>query len=405
MRVKTFEASDMKQALRRVREDLGPAAVIVSTRPVRRERGLLGLKGRSALEVTAALDEPRPGEALVVRDTHPAEGRITRPIEPALKPDVWAVQQAVGPVLDEVRALRERMAALDRRGAEEPNDVRSDLAQIRSMLDSLIGARRTETAAQVSAAQRMFYFLLSRGVDEQLARDLARRVLARVESGRTVDVERLKLVLAAEMRRDLTRARRGVAPERVQIFIGPSGAGKTTAVAKLAARVARSSPDGALVVTADPRRSAPAEPMARFGEMLRVPVEHAVGPDGLARAIERGRDRERILVDTPGGSHRDPALLRRLGSLIAGAGAAEVMLVLAATSRSADSREILQAYSKLPWSRLIVTKLDETSVYGELYNSVAQSGRPIACVSDGPTVPGRIHALEVAEILRKVLHG
>ena len=81
------------------------------------------------------------------------------------------------------------------------------------------------------------------------------------------------------------------------------------------------------------------------------------------------------------------------------------MLVMSATTRALDSREILEAYAELPCSRLIMTKLDETRVYGELYNCMVRSGRPIACVTNGQAVPEHLESLDIAGILRKVLHG
>ena len=81
------------------------------------------------------------------------------------------------------------------------------------------------------------------------------------------------------------------------------------------------------------------------------------------------------------------------------------MLVLSATTRAADSRDILEAYGDLPYSRLILTKLDETRVYGELYNAIVRSGRPIACVTNGQAVPEHLESLDAPGILRKVLHG
>jgi flagellar biosynthesis protein FlhF len=207
------------------------------------------------------------------------------------------------------------------------------------------------------------------------------------------------------MRADLTRAERGRPPSRVQLFVGPTGVGKSTTIAKLAARAARSDPKATLIITTDVHRIASVEQMARFGEILSVPVEVAISPEDLARALDKASDKEFVFVDTPGRSHRDAAAMRALQHLVAAAGDCEVLLVTAATTRSADSRDVLEAYAEIPWSRLVMTKLDETRLYGELYNNVVRSGRPIACASTGQAVPEHLESLDVAGILRKVLHG
>jgi flagellar biosynthesis protein FlhF len=420
MRVKTFEAVDMKQALQLVREQLGPAAVIVSSRSVRRDAGLFGLIGRKVLEVTAAAEEAPSGEPVELQGSRaPQLPDTTRaPLMPAgararsaagrttgVYHDIWAVKQAVDPVLDEVRALRESLPSTDERSALHASELRSDLAQIRGLLGALASSPALGADPQGAAAQRLFYFLLARGIDESLARSLVQRVVSRVETGSLGDLERLKLNLAAEMRADLSRAERGAPPSRVQVFVGPTGVGKTTTIAKLAARAQRALPGSVLVITTDVHRVAAVEQMVRFGELISVPVEVAIGPDDLARAIARGAQRDQILIDTAGRSPRDPSAMTQLRALIAAAGECEVMLVASATTRSADSADLLEAYAALPWSRLILTKLDETRVFGELYNDVVRSGRPIACATNGQSVPEHLESLDVPGILRRVLQG
>lgn len=410
MRVKTFDAVDMKQALNLVRRELGPRAVIVSSRAVRRDGGLFGMLGRKVLEVTAAAEEDAPAPPSEVHGARPAElGSAPRTAAKtragSAYHDLWAVKQAVDPLLDEVRAMRETMGELEDRVSSQPDDLRSDLAQIRTMLASMVASGSVHADAEGAAAQRLFYFLLGRGVDEPLVRSLVQRVVSRVESGGLGDLDRLKLNLAAEMRLELGRAERRSPPSRVQLFVGPTGVGKTTTIAKLAMRAARSGAESVQVITTDVHRVAAVEQMIRFGEILQIPVEVAIGPDDLRRAIENASEKDRIFVDTSGRSHRDRSSMRSLASLLDAAGEAETLLVMSATTRAIDSAEILDAYAEIPWSRLVMTKLDETRVYGELYNCVVRSGRPIACVTNGQAVPEHLESLDIPGILRMVLHG
>jgi flagellar biosynthesis protein FlhF len=402
MQVRTFEAVDMKQALQLVKKEMGPRAVIVASRSVRKDGGLFGLLGRKVLEVTAA-SEDGPEPELAPSAPPAGTARLGSRRGSNVYNEIRAVKQAVDPVLDEVRSIRETMAAFDSQRAPANDDLRADIAQIRTLLSSLVGSGLLGPDAEGAAAQKLYYFLLARGIDDPLARSLVQRVVSRVDSGALGDIERLKLNLAAEMRHDLARAARGSPPSRVQIFIGPTGVGKTTTVAKLAARAAQGSPEGALLVTTDVHRVAAVEQMMRFGDMLNIPVEVAISAEDLSRAL--GRSDRRVFIDTAGRSHRDPVTVRALKTLIDAAGDAEVMLVLSATTRAADSREILATYMQLPCSRLILTKLDETRVYGELFNCVVRSGRPLACVSTGQAVPQHLESLDVPGILRKVLHG
>ncbi len=411
MQVKTFEAVDMKQALQLVKDELGPRAVIVSSRSVRRDGGLFGLLGRRVLEITAATESGAPAQTPEARGVAPTAAAPAGPRGGGSRGgrgtgayhDIWAVKQAVDPVLDEVRALREAVQAPV--GSDtSTEDLRSDIVQIRTILSSLVGQAGFGADAEGAAAQRLYYFLLARGIDEPLARSLVQRVVARVETGALADLDRLKLNLAAEMRADLSRAARGAAPSPVQIFVGPTGVGKTTTIAKLAARSQRDGGD-ALIVTTDVHRVAAVEQMVRFGELISVPVEVAIGPEDLRRTIERNAARDQIFVDTAGRNHRDAASMRALQGLVSAVDDREILLVCSATARATDSREILDAHADLAWSRLVMTRLDETRTHGELFNNVVRSGRPIACVTTGQSVPEHLESIDVPGILRKVLHG
>ncbi len=363
VRVRTFEAVDMAEALRRAREELGPDAVIVSSRERRPEGSAFGALTRPLFEVTAAV----PGEEAV--GTADADASLVT--EPA------------------------------RDVAWDPA-ARADLGEIRALLAALVTTGSVAPAAEGAAAQRLFYVLLARGIDEPLARGIVQRVVARVPAGSLGDFEYLRAQAASEMRSDLARAERSGLPGRVQLFVGPTGVGKTTTIAKLAARAAYATPDGVLVVTTDVQRVAAVEQLARWGEILGLPVEVAVSPADLARTLARAADRERVFVDTAGRSPRDTRGVAELAALVAAADDAEVILVLSATTRAADSRELLELYGKLPVSRLVVTKLDETRVHGELYNAVVRSGRPIACVTTGQNVPDDLASLDVTGVLRTV---
>jgi len=160
MQVKTFEAVDMKQALVLVKEELGPKAVIVSSRSIRKDGGLFGLLGRKVLEVTAAIEEPRKEEPATVKGSGPPAPAPVRPSRASGKyHDLWAVRQAVDPVIDEVRALREHVMSLDDHTQEEPKELHSDLAQIRTLLSALVGLRGTGTGCGRKRSPEVILFL------------------------------------------------------------------------------------------------------------------------------------------------------------------------------------------------------------------------------------------------------
>lgn len=390
MRFRTVEATRIGSALQRIRRELGPHAVIISTRTVRKRRGPFGLFSRRMLEVTAAVEE--------------SNGRPSPPGTPHGREDAASVPGSEKTLLEEVRALRDAVGAIGRTLSSDGTGFGSEVEQVRNLVAALIGEGRFPASRHGTATQRLLAFLLSRGVDEPLARGLMRRVVARTDPGALADPAELRRELAAEMRKDLSRAERGAPPGRVQLFVGPSGVGKTTTIAKLALRASRSTHGGVAIATADTERVAAVEKVTRLGEHLGIPVWPTRTPEALVRVLRKTPSVERVFVDMPGRSHREPGTLADLRRWADAVEEGEVLLCLPAASRPRDSREILSAYAPLPYSRLVMTKLDETGAFGELYNCVVRSRRPLACVTTGQSIPEDLECLDVDGILRRVLH-
>lgn len=384
MRIRSFRAPDMKQALRRVEESLGPRAVILRSRSLRSKTGFLGLVRRRVVEVTAGIEDRSEGHGIVLdaagpgSEGHPEPARRARPVA--------AGASSVPP-------------------ESYPSELREDLNRIRSLLGTLVREGRVPADERGAAAQQLLHLLDERGVDDALARSLVQRVLAGVDPLAAGDLDRLKLRLAAEMREDVRSARRGRPPARVQVFAGPSGVGKTTTLAKLAVRSARSAPGGVRVVTTDADGTRTLEALLSPSRASGVHVARVTDVEGLRRVLATASGTERLFIDTRGTSHRDPATFGRLQALVDAVPESELLLCLSAGTRSCDAREILGAYASVPWSRLVFTKLDETRVYGELYNCIVRSGRPIACVTTGQVVPDDIESIDLPGLLRRVLQG
>ncbi|MFO1076181.1 MAG: hypothetical protein U1E73_00480 [Planctomycetota bacterium] len=183
---------------------------------------------------------------------------------------------------------------------------------------------------------------------------------------------------------------------RVLALVGPTGVGKTTTLAKLAAR-AKSRGERIAIVTIDTFRVAAVEQLRAFAEMLDVPFTVAFTPSDLRRAVHQHRDCDRILVDTTGRSPHDTDALPQLEATLQAA-AAGAVLCLAAGTRARDAAIVLDAFDRLPIEGVCVTKWDETVVPGEAVAAVAERGLPLSHLCIGQDVPADIVGADGAAI-------
>ena len=343
MRVKKFEGATMRDAIAKVKAELGDQAVIISTRQVR--RGLLG----SAIEIAAAIDGDA-GEAPNLSGPTTG-GPQPRPSEPDL-------EKLIAPLRNELRSLR----ALVRTPGESrgTSELRAELAALRSLVESL----QRPAAAPPPPAPR--------------------RAASPHESPRARTTE---LPYDA-----LTAASTGAAV----MLVGPTGAGKTTTIAKLAARAALIDGRRVGLVTLDNYRVGGVDQIRTFADLIGVPLQVAETPAALADLLDPAN--ELTLIDTAGRSPRDTAAIAELAAHTAGLDL-EVHLVIPAASTAAQVDELVGRYRALAPARLLFTKVDECDTAPELAQAPGRTGLPITWVTTGQAVPEDIEQPTPARLL------
>ncbi|GAB4146067.1 MAG: hypothetical protein Fur0037_14060 [Planctomycetota bacterium] len=207
-------------------------------------------------------------------------------------------------------------------------------------------------------------------------------------------------ILAALIRIERGIEERPEAGASVQVFVGPTGVGKTTTLAKLAARAVDAGQDAA-IVTLDTYRVAAVEQLRAFADLLDLPFEVAFTPQDLRRAVQVHGHRDRILVDTTGRSPRDADALRVLQGTIGRN--ASVLLCLSAATRRSDCDVILDAYDRLAPRAAVLTKWDETVMPGEALSALVERGLSLSHVTIGQEVPADIVAADAGRLAAAAL--
>lgn len=417
---RTFRAPDSRSALAMVKAALGPDAIIIATREVSN-----GLFRPKEMEVTAALPEPGPlSKAL---DSQPwATAKATTQSTPAASP-----APAIPPSMTPRRTTPEPQtetqmspmgtrrttelsstdlqqaisAAAENRGGSGMND---ELVRLRGAFESMQREMKTLTRQRVErdtnlpgSATDLYAHLISQGVEEQLADECVRQA---VELAKDTRIETLLPVLRSAVSERIIGGR---APwladqrRRTIALVGPTGVGKTTTMAKIAARAIMESKLKVALITIDTYRIGASEQVLRYGEIMSVPTFVARDRIELNRALERTASADLVLVDTAGRSMSE-AVARQAEMLRAVEGM-QLYLVVSAGTGAREMAAAAERYRAMQPERLIVTKVDEAVGSGSLLSASVRIGRPIVAVSDGQRVPEDIHALSSTELVDLVV--
>jgi len=187
-------------------------------------------------------------------------------------------------------------------------------------------------------------------------------------------------------------------------LVGPTGVGKTTTIAKLAARYAlKHGTDNIALITTDNYRIGAQEQLRTYGRILGAPVKVANDSSELKKTLKSLYDKDLVLIDTAGMSQRDMRLTEQFSMLGDGASHIKTYLVLSSSSQQTVLDEIVQAYKKAYLDGCIITKLDESISMGGVLSTLAQHHLPIAFVSDGQRVPEDLHQIQPVELVKKAV--
>lgn len=191
--------------------------------------------------------------------------------------------------------------------------------------------------------------------------------------------------------------------QRVFVFVGPTGVGKTTTLAKLAAKLSLIDNKKVGLVTADTYRIAAVDQLKTYSEILGIPLSVVYEASELNDVMYKYQDKDVILLDTAGRSHKSEELARDLQDLINNLEKPEIFLVLSLTTGYKDIISILEAYSFVEDYKIIFTKLDEASTYSNILNIKVESGRPLSYVTTGQSVPDDIEVAYAEKIVEYII--
>jgi len=382
VRVKRYLVEDMSKVITHIRADLGPEAVILNSRQVKRD-GLLGRWRSPVWEVLAAVDSDESGGI--------ALGRVADRSQKA-KPETAnssAASTVTSAHADEFRALRREIQSL--RAAVDRLTRQSAIGPILQLPPLL------QEMHQGLLDQRLLPEVATRVV-LTVAETLSSQALSDRRAIQTQLVWQLSHLLPVKEPAQLRRNH-----PRILFIVGPTGVGKTTTIAKLAADYALRQQIPVSLATADTYRVAAIQQLETYGEILGLPVDVAYSPDELRALAEKQADGGIMLVDTPGRSPYNTTELSQLQSFLSAVPDKEVFLTLSACTKEPDLDQAINCFGRMPIDGLLFTKLDETEAVGPLFNTAYRTGLPLTYLTTGQKVPDDIEVARSDRVARWAL--
>lgn len=392
MKIRRYMGKDTQEAIMKVKMDLGNDAIILNTRKVR-QKGITKIFSKPMVEVLAATDDEYGG----------------RRVKPAPKQEEKLEPNTAYNQLGNKTALKdEKFSELE----NKVSNMESVLKKIYSQMQKSVLNSNTSIVADVGGKseypkylQLFFNNLIKNEVEEQVARNIIDLTAERIsENGNINDAASVIYKIINDMlgKPETINLREDGKPTII-VFVGSTGVGKTTTVAKIAASYAINGKKNVGLITADTYRIAAVEQLKTYAEILGMPISVVYSPAEVKDSINGYMDKDIILIDTPGRSYNDKSQCKEIVSLVNEAQPDEVFLLLNTTSSMRHSKQVISTYGQMKDYKLIFTKIDESPVFGNILNVRQLTDKKLSYITTGQSVPDDIEVADIDKLTKNLL--
>lgn len=431
MIIKKFQAETEEAAIVKARESMGKEAVVVNIKTIK-PKGIMSFFKKSTVEVTAALEEKDTTGQLAGQKTVKSnvsasddDGKdIIKAIDEIRIREERKKMSQEEPVKSNILTKNPYFKKLDGNfdtGRKEDNELEKKLESLQHLLEENLSQTEKvkakneeidvpddETDIEIYA-KLIYNKLLDYEVDEKYANMIVDEIDKNVNANTSLDYvvstvyQKMILKMGEPKPIKLTSAK-----PKVVFFIGPTGVGKTTTIAKIASKFALEEKCRVAMLTADTYRIAATDQLKTYANILNVPFKVVYSADEIKTAVEEYSDYDLILIDTAGHSHQNEKQLedtKKLTGSIQDGEQKEIFLVLSATTKYKDLLRIADSYKEIPGYKLIFTKLDETTYYGNILNLKLYTDADLSYLTCGQNVPDDIEKIDPQKIVKQLLGG
>lgn len=410
MRVKKYIVDSMSDALEQIRSELGKDAIILNTKPVK-TGGFLGMFRKKQIEVIAAIDpnseKQRPRRTDAARTAPSPIPSVVPPIEVVPVSTVDPSKKDSGTVdfssILQQKTVQENVAPVPEVNVQV---LTKEIGDMRTMLWKLM-----MTDEKAAAMPAVFMTIRERLKKQEVEGDIIVSLFERVmkhlspeELGQETKVwEEVRKQLIAWM--DESQSEQGPLNQDVTFvsFVGPTGVGKTTTLAKLAAASVLQHKRKVGMITSDTYRIAAVEQLKTYANILNVPLKVIYAAEELPQTIERLTGCDLIFMDTAGRNYRNREYVEEVNNLLIAHQPLETFLVVSLTAKYEDIKAVAESFRHVPIQKVIFTKVDETRSYGAIVNLVLKRRLSLSYFANGQNVPDDIEQATSERVVSMVL--
>lgn len=389
MDVKRYIAPNMQEAMIKIKNELGRDAIILHTRKIK-QKGIRGWFKKPLVEVVAALQEaPKVVEPVVAPQVKiEPEVKVIKP-----EPRVSIQETTHNPQIENLKSEMDEIKQMLKSYLEKPHEH----------VDTDESSHVEQTSPDADEAVRSFLksFEIQEGIIDKILMIVKRQISITSENEQMV-ISAVRQAIKEYLGEPFTIDHFN-GNQRVFLFVGPTGVGKTTTLAKLAAKLSLIDNKKVGLITADTYRIAAVDQLKTYSEILGIPLSVVYEASELPDVMYKYKEKDVILLDTAGRSHKSDELSRDLQDLMNNLENPEIFLVISLTTGYKDIVSILDAYNFVDEYKIIFTKLDEASSYGNILNVKVESGKALSYLTTGQSVPDDIEIAESEKIVNYIV--
>lgn len=386
MRVKRYVVDTMPDALQHIRKDLGKDAVILNSKEIR-SGGFMGMFSKKKIEVIAAIDANAKSEISTQKKA-----------DKELQPNTSTNSNHSNAAL----------ATLERNPTpivkNEQNHLLEEMKQMKKMMAKL--TQQNNESIYPIPLENIIIRLHEQDFEESLVEYIVENAIDEYDGElETLSEEDAKYIIRDQLRKLLLAKPIHEISDNTQIahFVGPTGVGKTTTIAKIAAHQVLKHKKKVGFITSDTYRIAAVEQLKTYANILDIPLEVVHSHQDLVKAFDNLKSVDQIFMDTAGRNYRNEMYVSELNSLLHSKLVSETFLVLSMTMKYQDMKSITTNFSKFKLDKVLFTKMDETETYGAIFNLIHEFGLQASYVANGQNVPDDIVKFNADKIIDLIL--
>jgi flagellar biosynthesis protein FlhF len=396
MRLKTYTVNNLAEGMAQIKRDLGEEALILNTKKVK-TRGFLGLFSKEKLEIIAAIEQkPATRERQVKKESYVEMPDSARKDEAEHTEGVSNEELLVA----KVKATRESKTSSEN-DATLTNELMQELKNIKKMMVQVMEDDRLPESLKTINNQ-----WIRQEISPGVRSELLAKLMFLVGQNPNYTNEQVKDLARNELIQFISKHFKTPETKNSEMicFVGPTGVGKTTTIAKMAADYLLNRDKKVGLITSDTYRIAAVEQLKTYAAILNIPIQVVQSPSDMKQAMSELSSSDLILMDTAGRNYQQQEYMNELERLLSDQDKIQINLVLSLTSKYEDMKKIIDQFKTMTIDQLILTKKDETSSYGAIINLLSEYQVPLRYITTGQNVPDDIVEL-TPELLANFLLG